>query len=518
MSDEHTPDLPEEESAEPTPGAGDSAQVPPLVPEEDWFRSVEPVATPASEQTAPAPEPASGPEPSTVPAGSRVILIVSRGPSPAPPAVPVGMLDIVGEQQGAALLKLQALGLSAQVLHDHNDRLPRGYVVGQHPMAGAGVLPASEAVIVVSSGKAQIPTPDVMLPRVVGLHQTLASETLVAASLVPRVLYDYDPVAPVGLVLSQIPSDESLSVPLRKRGSKLWLVAVAVLVVIALAAGVIWYLNRPTSIPNLVGLSQVQAEQSVELAGFQLGSVATSQTANEKEIGNVVAQAPSPGGVAAHGSSINLVVAGGQLLAPVPNVVGMQQAEGIKSLQDNGLLFEVTRSYSSTVPSGSVISQAPLAGQKVPPRTTIGLSVSIGVQTITVPSVVGQLKTTAEAALRSSGPGVATASNYDSTTPAGQVMGQQPTVGTGVVPGAVVGLTVSKGVPALGSAVATIPVVVGKSDSKARSALKSRQLKYLVVSRTGTGQGKNKVVAQLPDAGAFVPRKSVVILFVSDGK
>ena len=115
-----------------------------------------------------------GPEPSTVPAGSRIILIVSRGPSPAPPAVPVGMLDIVGEQQGAALLKLQGLGLSAQVLHDHNDRLPRGYVIGQHPMPGAGVLAGGEVVVLVSSGKAQIPTPDVMLPRVVGLHQTLA--------------------------------------------------------------------------------------------------------------------------------------------------------------------------------------------------------------------------------------------------------------------------------------------------------------------------------------------------------
>jgi beta-lactam-binding protein with PASTA domain len=492
--------------------------VPPLVPEEDWFRTAEPVTAPVSGQTATDSVTAAGPEPSTVPAGSRVILIVSRGPSPAPPTVPVGMIDIVGEQQGAALLKLQGLGLSAQVLHDHNDRLPRGYVIGQYPTPDAGVLPASEAVVLVSSGKPQIPTPDVMLPRVDGLHQTLASETLVAASLVPRVVYDYDPVAPVGLVLAQIPSDESLSMPLRKRGSKLWLIAVAVFVMIALAAGAIWYLNRPTSIPNLVGLSQAQAEQSVELAGFQLGSVATSQTTNEKDIGNVVAQAPSPGGVAAHGSSINLVVAGGQLLAPVPNVVGMQQTQGIKTLQDSGLLFEAIRTYSSTVPSGSVVSQTPLAGQKVPPRTTVGLAVSMGMQTVTVPSVVGQLKTTAESALSSSGLGVATASNYDSTTPAGQVMGQQPTVGTGVVPGAIVGLTVSKGVPALGSSVATIPVVVGKSDSKARSALKSRQLKYLVVPRTGTGQGKNKVVAQLPDAGALVPGKSVVILFVSDGK
>ena len=211
------------------------------------------------------------------------------------------------------------------------------------------------------------------------------------------------------------------------------------LVLIAVAAGAVWFVNRPTAIPNLIGLSQAQAEQSVRLAGFELGSVSTSQTANEKDIGTVVGQAPSPGGTAAHGSPITLVVAGGQLLTAVPNIVGMAQADGMKSLQDAGLAFSASQSYSSTVPSGSVVSQAPVSGQKVPPGTTVGLVVSSGVRTVTVPGVVGQVKLSAETALKSSGLGIATASNYDSATPASQVMGQQPTMGTGVVPGTIVG-------------------------------------------------------------------------------
>lgn len=488
MSDEHTLGTPEE-PVEPLAGAG---------------------VTP--------PVPAPAPEPATIPAGSRVIVIVSRGPSPAPPSVPVGMPDVTGERQGAALLELQGLGLAAHVLHDHNDRLPRGYVIGQHPLPGGSVQPGSDVTLLVSSGRAQLPAPDVMLPRVIGLPQALAIDALGSAGLVPRVVWDYDPVAVPGLVLSQVPSEESLSVPLRRRGGKMWLVAVAALIAIAFAAGSIWYLNRPTSIPNLTGLSQAQAEQSVRLAGFRLGSVATSLTANEKDIGSVVGQAPPPGGTAAHGSPISLVVAGGRLLVAVPNVVGMPQANGIKTLQDGGFNFEMSKAYNSTVPSGSVVSQAPVAGQRVPSGTTVGLTVSIGVHTITVPSVVGQLRATAETALTSSGLGAATASNYDTTTPAGQVMGQQPTVGTGVVPGAVVGLTVSLGAPPLGMATAVVPTVVGRSLSKAKAALKTAEFKYLVVSRTGTGRAKNEVVAQLPDTGAVLPSKSVVLIFVSNGK
>jgi len=521
MSDEHTP-VTSEEPAESVAGSDEPTQVLPLVEEDAQPGDDESILLPEPEP-APAPYPpvsdvADMPEPATVPAGSRVVLIVSRGPSPLQPSVPVGMPDVMGELQGAALLQLQELGLAAQVLHDHNDQLPRGYVTGQHPMPGGAVQQGSDVVLLVSSGRAQLPAPDVMLPRVVGIHQTLAAAKLGSAGLVPRVVYDHDPVAVPGLVLSQIPSEESLAVPLRRRGGKLWLVAVALLVVVALAAGVVWYLNRPTSIPNLVGLSQTQAEQSVTLAGFELGSVTTSQTANAADIGNVVGQAPSPGGTAAHGSAINLVVAGGQLLAPVPNVVAAVQANGIKSLQDGGFGFEVSQVYSSTVPSGTIVSQAPGAGQKVPTGTTVGIAVSMGAHTITVPSVVGQLKATAETALLSSGLGVATASNYDSTTPVGQVMGQQPTVGTGVAPGTSVGLTVSKGLPVLGTPTSIVPTVVGKSLKNARSALKTAKLKNLVVPRSGTGKKKDVVVAQLPDTGAVVPRNSVVIVFVSDGK
>lgn len=520
MTDEHTPDTPGA-PAEPSADAGDRAPVlEPMETEASPFAGEEPIVLPEPEPERAGAAAASTPseEPATIPAGRRVTLVVSRGRSTAPPSVPVAMPDLTGEQQGAALLRLQSLGLAVQVLHDHHDRLPRGFVTGQYPSPDAAVSCSADVVLVVSSGRSQLPTPDVMLPSVVGLNQTLAAEKITAASLVPRVVYDHDPAAASGTVIAQLPSPESLAVPLRRRGGKGWLVSAVLLLTIAIVAGAVWYFNRPTPVPNLVGLTQTQAERSVRVAGFALGSVVTSLTAREQEIGLVVGQAPLPGGTAAYGTPISLVVAGGQLLTAVPNTVGMPQSSAIKSFQDAGLGFEVTRTFSSTVPSGSIVSQAPSAGQKVPPGTTVGLAVSMGVNNVTVPSVVGQIRTTAETALRSSGLSVAVATNYQVNTVAGTVMGQQPTVGTGVPPGTVVGITVSNGAPPLGSLVTTVPVVAGKTLSKGQSALKTAHLKYLVVKRAGTGRPKNDIVAQLPDTGAVVPRNSVIIIFASSGK
>ncbi|NTU71816.1 MAG: PASTA domain-containing protein [Coriobacteriia bacterium] len=516
MSDEFTPETPEQpvESAEPSiePAAEVLAEQPAVEPATSAQLTAEVAPAPA-----PMPQMPSGPEPATMPAGSRVVLVVSRGHSPAPPAIPLDMPDVTGELQGRALAKLQAAGFSAQVLHDHSDRLPRGYLLGQYPVAGAAVQPGADVVLLASTGRAQLPTPDVMLPHVVGLDQEVAAQKIAAASLVPRIVYDFDPVAVHGTVLAQIPSEEALTTPVRRRGGKAWLIIALVLLAIAAAGAAIWYLNRPMPIPNLSGLTQSQAEKSVQQAGFALGSVATSQTADDKLLGTVVGQAPNPGGSAAHGSEISLVIAGGQLLVTVPNVVGSTQAVGIKTLQDNRFAFATSSAYSSTVPSGSIIAQSPIAGDKIPPGTTVGLSLSMGPRIITVPNVVAQLKVTAETSLRGSGLEVASASNYDSATPAGQVIGQQPTMGIGVTPGTKVGLTVSRGLPPAGIATVVVPTVVGKTQSKAQSVLRKAKLKTLVVSRAGTGGAKGEVIAQLPMANVIVARYSTVIIFVADG-
>jgi len=499
----------DDEQPNPAPFAPDDA-----VDDAVSFGEEEPLTLPEPEEPVfPGP---SGPLVS-VPAGTRVIMIVSRGPSPALPAMPVGMPDVTGEKQGNALLKLQDAGLAVQVLHDHHDHLPRGYVIGQYPLAGDGVQPGSDAVLLVSSGRAKLPAPPVPLPPIIGLEHNLAADRLSANGLVSRVVYDHDPVAAPGMVLAQIPSEESLARPVRKRAGVGWIVTLIALVSIAAIAGAIWFFNRPSTVPNIVGMNQAQAEQTVRLAGFRVGSVVTSQTPNPADVGNVVEQSPAPGVTAPSGSVVSLVVSGGQLLVSVPNVTGKTEGQAVKDLQTAGLLFSFNRAFSSTVPSGSVVSQAPAAGQRVPSGTTVGLTLSMGAQLVTVPGVTGQQKESAMATLRTTGLLARVVSNYDTTTPSGQVMLQSPTTGSLAPPGSIVGLVVSRGTAASGTPVATVPDVSGKTSAKAQKLIKAAKLKSVLVMRDRSGFPKGTVVQQLPDVNAILPRNSWVILFVASG-
>ncbi len=64
---------------------------------------------------------------------------------------------------------------------------------------------------------------------------------------------------------------------------------------------------------------------------------------------------------------------------PVPDVVGMAQAEAETALADAGLIVgAVSDQYSDAAPEGHVLSQAPAAGTEVAPGSAVDLVVSLG--------------------------------------------------------------------------------------------------------------------------------------------
>ncbi len=93
------------------------------------------------------------------------------------------------------------------------------------------------------------------------------------------------------------------------------------------------------------------------------------------------------------------------------------------------------------------------------------LTVSLGPNLVTVPSVVGQQQATAETAIRQAGLKPRSV-NQNADEPAGTVTDESPTAGTSVDKGSVVTITVSNGA---GSVV--VPNVVGQTESAARSTL-----------------------------------------------
>lgn len=63
---------------------------------------------------------------------------------------------------------------------------------------------------------------------------------------------------------------------------------------------------------------------------------------------------------------------------PVPDVVGMTEANGTTTLQADGFVVAVVTAYSSTVAVGIIISQDPIAGSFPGTGATVTITVSLG--------------------------------------------------------------------------------------------------------------------------------------------
>src|SRR5207245_1655135 len=119
------------------------------------------------------------------------------------------------------------------------------------------------------------------------------------------------------------------------------------------------------TVPNVVGQTQAAATSAITGASLTAGTV-TQQSSTTVASGNVISESPAAGTSVASGSAVNLVVSSGAP-APtqiaVPNVVGQTQAAATSAITSAGLTAgTVTMQSSTTVASGSVISQNPAAG------------------------------------------------------------------------------------------------------------------------------------------------------------
>ncbi|MGD0470871.1 MAG: PASTA domain-containing protein [Terriglobales bacterium] len=138
-----------------------------------------------------------------------------------------------------------------------------------------------------------------------------------------------------------------------------------------------------TVVPSVVGETQAAATSAI--TGVCLAVTVTTASSSTVPIGDVISQNPAGGILVSCGTGVSLVVSTG---VAVPNVVGMTQSAATSAITGAGLkLGTVTTASSSTVPSGSVISESPAAGTLVNGGTAVNLVVSIGVFTITpIPS------------------------------------------------------------------------------------------------------------------------------------
>jgi eukaryotic-like serine/threonine-protein kinase len=194
--------------------------------------------------------------------------------------------------------------------------------------------------------------------------------------------------------------------------------------------------------------------------------------------------------------------------AVVPSVVGLGETEASARITSVGLQA-LGRTQTSPRRRGVVIAQNPAAGKRLAHGALVGLVVSAGPRSGTVPAVVGLPVARAIAVLRATGLGVR-ARHVPSQRRAGLVDAQSPAAGTRLRHG-VVRLAVSEGPPPV-----TVPVVVGSTRARALRALHAAGL-VASVQRLASQRPAGTVIAQSPPGGTRRLRGSAVRIRVSSG-
>jgi serine/threonine-protein kinase len=150
------------------------------------------------------------------------------------------------------------------------------------------------------------------------------------------------------------------------------------------------------TVPNLLTLTEDQAEDALEEVGLELGRV-RSQSSDSEE-GTVIQQNPESGELLNEGESVNIVVSTGVALVAVPDVVGLPEGDAVGAIEGEGLIADIVREPSDEVEQGFVIAQDPGAGAELEEGEAVQIVVSEGPE-FELPDVRGDDADEAEAFL-----------------------------------------------------------------------------------------------------------------------
>lgn len=305
---------------------------------------------------------------------------------------------------------------------------------------------------------------DYLAGRPVNLGEDFTSaETMVIGGVVP-------PIGPVADGTAVMPAMGGMNPPSngsgprsyssdntagKKSNKKTIAIVIGIIAALAVVGGIAFALmsggnsddKETIAVPNVVGVSLDEAKTTLADAGFAVGNI--EQEFNDKAASNeVISQDPKGESKQAKGTKINLTVSKGVQEITVPDLSNKTASEAKKELAANGLKYaEGEGEYSDSVEKGHVIRQDIASGTSVSKDTVVTCYLSLGVEGIEVPSVVGLSRGDAVVTLNNAGLLVDT-DNYTyqaSDKPEDTVLNQTPAAGTSLKRDGYVALTLSKG-------------------------------------------------------------------------
>ncbi|GAA2340183.1 Stk1 family PASTA domain-containing Ser/Thr kinase [Saccharopolyspora halophila] len=221
--------------------------------------------------------------------------------------------------------------------------------------------------------------------------------------------------------------------PERRRGRRkvaLW--TTVVLVLAALVGGAAFWLGlgSTSTVPNVVGLSEAQAQQNLEGAGLEANI--SRENDNDVPEGIVLSVDPEEGATARNGSAVELVVSLGKPAVPeIDPGTSLSQAQNeIRNARLKPVHDGSADEYHPQVPEGSVVRTEPAAGARLNISSDVQLIVSKGPEPVQIPDVRGMSREEAFATLRNAGFAPQDAGQqFDAEIDAGHVISTDPAIG-----------------------------------------------------------------------------------------
>ena len=229
------------------------------------------------------------------------------------------------------------------------------------------ILVAAAAALWFTAG----PGASTTVPKVAGSTTLVAQRALTTANLASKVVRSFDETIKAGVVLAaDPPAGRNV-----RRGST---------VTLTVSQGPERY-----GVPKLAGLAQAQAKQLLTDARLTVGQV--SQAFSETvPLDQVISTLPAADTSVKRATAVALVISKGRQPIQVQDWTGKPADQAIKALTDAKLKVDATKQdWSTTVPSGSVISQSPATGTLFQ-GDPVTLVVSKGPELVAVPPVIGK--------------------------------------------------------------------------------------------------------------------------------
>jgi serine/threonine-protein kinase len=221
--------------------------------------------------------------------------------------------SVVHETEADARRALSPLNFHLRVGTAYNDGVPRGTIIGQHPVAGRSLREGSSVSVVVSLGPAPVPVPDLTGLSVDQANQRLAGAQLALGRSTPRPDTNVKP----GLILSW--SGEGGQLP---RGSQV---------------DVIVSSGPPTvAVPDIVHPARSFADAAATLQSQGLSAVEDDEFSDSVPKGQVIATNPPAGAQAPNGSAVTVTISKGPDLVVVPSVRNESVDAATRALEAQG--------------------------------------------------------------------------------------------------------------------------------------------------------------------------------------